>query len=153
MGIFMCHKEFKNDKVKSFSVSKLHGYYNQPILSHLDSSFSRTRNEGHKLSEEAAKCGPPILRLKIKMSSKEPIGIDLVGPEAQLQVPSKVNANIELLCEDSGMRGCWFRCTILQSLEKRMRVQYYDVLDVDGPAKLEVCESFMLLLLFCVLGG
>ncbi|CAI9760233.1 unnamed protein product [Fraxinus pennsylvanica] len=137
LGIFMCHKEFKNDKVKPFSVSKLRGYYNQPILSHLDSSFSRTRNEGHKLSEEAAKCWPPIPRLKIKMSSKEPICIDLVEPEAQLQVQSKVNANIELLCQDSGMRGCWFRCKILQSLEKCMKVLYYDVLDVDGPAKLE----------------
>ncbi|KAL2473511.1 agenet domain-containing protein/bromo-adjacent-like proteiny (BAH) domain-containing protein [Forsythia ovata] len=136
-GIFMCHREFKNDKVNPFSLSKLRGYYNQPILSHLNSSFSGTRNEGYKQSEEVAKCGPPIRRLKIKMSSKGPISIDLVGPAAQFQLLSNVNANIELLCQDSGMRGCWFRCKILQSLEKRIRVQYYDVLDVDGPAKLE----------------
>ncbi|CAA0818005.1 agenet domain-containing protein / bromo-adjacent homology (BAH) domain-containing protein [Striga hermonthica] len=45
--------------------------------------------------------------------------------------------NIELLSQDSGMRGCWFRCNIMHSSEERLKVQYYDMIDVDGPGKLE----------------
>lgn len=47
--------------------------------------------------------------------------------------------NIELLCQDSGFRGCWFRCKILEtSEENRIKVQYYDVQDSDKTGKLEV---------------
>ncbi|KAM3328129.1 hypothetical protein P3S68_033591 [Capsicum galapagoense] len=35
------------------------------------------------------------------------------------------------------MRGCWFRCKILRVSEKHLKVQYDDILDCDGPEKLE----------------
>ncbi|KAL8058578.1 hypothetical protein ABFX02_03G027800 [Erythranthe guttata] len=45
--------------------------------------------------------------------------------------------HIEVLCQDSGMRGCWFRCKVLNSSQRRLKVQYCDVNDCDGSAKLE----------------
>ncbi|GAY47682.1 hypothetical protein CUMW_106180 [Citrus unshiu] len=49
----------------------------------------------------------------------------------------KVNAQIELLCQDSGIRGCWFRCIVLQVSRKQMKVRYDDVQDEDGYGNLE----------------
>ncbi|KAG7037335.1 DUF724 domain-containing protein 3 [Cucurbita argyrosperma subsp. argyrosperma] len=48
-----------------------------------------------------------------------------------------VNEKIELLCQDSGIRGCWFRCTVLYASPKHIRVQYDDLQDEDGYGNLE----------------
>ena len=60
----------------------------------------------------------------------------------------KVNDKIELLCQDSGIRGCWFRCTILEISRKQMKVQYCDIEDQDGGGNLEV-QYLTLLLDIC----
>lgn len=52
-----------------------------------------------------------------------------------------VDEKIELLCQDSGIRGCWFRCTVLQVSRKQMKVRYADVQDEDGCGNLEVCTN------------
>ncbi|EXB36083.1 hypothetical protein L484_018242 [Morus notabilis] len=49
----------------------------------------------------------------------------------------KVDDKIELLCQDSGIRGCWFRCTVLQVSRKQMKVLYDDLQDEDGCGNLE----------------
>ncbi|CAJ1963926.1 unnamed protein product [Sphenostylis stenocarpa] len=49
----------------------------------------------------------------------------------------KVDDKIELLCQDSGIRGCWFRCTVVQVARKQLKVQYEDVQDEDGSGNLE----------------
>ncbi|KAK6124769.1 hypothetical protein DH2020_041490 [Rehmannia glutinosa] len=169
---FVCHREFKNNSVNPFSLSKLRGYSAQPILSSLQCHLpspnknrqnstaeaegcgskdpatevcKRTRNlrVGETIvggrggvrslakDKQAAKGETTRQRLKIKLANK------LVVREPESQVLSKGNENIELLSQDSGMRGCWFRCKILCSSQKRLKVQYYDVTEVDGPGKLE----------------
>ncbi|KAL0443041.1 UNVERIFIED_CONTAM: hypothetical protein Slati_2026800 [Sesamum latifolium] len=80
---------------------------------------------------------PSGQRLKIKLPSKGVAENQLVVADPQGQVFPRVNENIELLSQDSGMKGCWFRCKILSSSQKRLKVQYYDITDVDGPEKLE----------------
>ncbi|KAL1537238.1 hypothetical protein AAHA92_29773 [Salvia divinorum] len=85
---------------------------------------------------QAAKRGPANQCLKIKQAKKGPVQDNpLIGPQNQML--SRVNENIELLCQDSGMRGCWSRCKILRSSTKLLKVQYYDVIDVGGGGKLE----------------
>ncbi|GAU23735.1 hypothetical protein TSUD_128390 [Trifolium subterraneum] len=49
----------------------------------------------------------------------------------------KVDDKIEVLSQDSGIRGCWFRCTVLQVARKQLKVQYDDVQDEDGSGNLE----------------
>ncbi|XP_052734963.1 uncharacterized protein LOC108343137 isoform X2 [Vigna angularis] len=49
----------------------------------------------------------------------------------------QVGAKIEVLCQDSGIRGCWFRCKILSMSPRLLKVQYDDLLDIDGAQKLE----------------
>lgn len=50
----------------------------------------------------------------------------------------KVDDKIELLCQDSGIRGCWFICTVLEISRKHMKLQYRDLEDQDGYGNLEV---------------
>ncbi|KAM3328127.1 hypothetical protein P3S68_033589 [Capsicum galapagoense] len=78
---------------------------------------------------------PNYPMLKVKFPSSGPAGIQHV--ESQHKLSFEAGDNIEVLCQDSGMRGCWFRCKILRVSEKRLKVQYDDILDCDGPEKLE----------------
>ncbi|KAK9935869.1 hypothetical protein M0R45_012743 [Rubus argutus] len=81
-------------------------------------------------------CVPTYPKLKIKLSRKT-IGVEIVESAPQCPVSFKVNEKIELLCQDSGIRGCWFRCNVLQTSQKLLKVQYDDVQDVDGSGNLE----------------
>ncbi|PHT30920.1 hypothetical protein CQW23_27257 [Capsicum baccatum] len=73
---------------------------------------------------------PNYPKLKVKFPISGPAGIQLV--ESQHKLSFEAGDNIEVLCQDSGMRGCWFRCKILRVSAKRLKVQY-----IDGPEKLE----------------
>ncbi|GLJ22572.1 hypothetical protein SUGI_0424850 [Cryptomeria japonica] len=48
-----------------------------------------------------------------------------------------IGEKIELLCQDSGIRGCWFRCTIIKKVPHRIKVLYKDVLNEDGSGNLQ----------------
>lgn len=164
---FMCHREFKNNRVSTFNLAELCGYSAQPVLSSLNDYIPGPSSDGREnLSEKGDDCGPQnkackrmkIHRvdqtvsggdaglndlakdnrcLKITLANKGPVkNKTMIEPRNQMW-PS-VNENIELLCQDSGMQGCWLRCKILRSSTKLLKVQYYDVTDVGGPGKLEV---------------
>ncbi|GFP80487.1 hypothetical protein PHJA_000192100 [Phtheirospermum japonicum] len=106
----MCHREFKDNSINAFSLSKLRGYPTQPILSALKSHDPKQSNNNRQR----------ILKLANKLVVREP------------------DENVEILSLDSGLRGCWFRCKVLKPSEKLLKVQYYDVTeDDDGPGKLE----------------
>ncbi|XP_004295325.1 PREDICTED: uncharacterized protein LOC101315321 isoform X2 [Fragaria vesca subsp. vesca] len=80
-------------------------------------------------------CVPTYPKLKIKLSRKA-IGVD-VESVPQCPLSFKVDEKIELLCQDSGIRGCWFRCKVLKTSQKLLKVQYHDVQDVDGSGNLK----------------
>lgn len=175
--VHVCSRQFRSNKVKQFDLSKLRGYFNQPILSCLTSSpFSESDSMSHGLNEEEGEelspseyiklgkkrtrtnrssqrfvtdqlghrisgnylmtCETPYKKMKYALSGKR----SLKHVEGQQLCGSvfKVDENIELLCQDSGIRGCWFRCTVLQVSRKQMRVRYDDVQDEDGYGNLEV---------------
>ncbi|KAH7298471.1 hypothetical protein KP509_25G045100 [Ceratopteris richardii] len=48
-----------------------------------------------------------------------------------------VGNKIEILSADSGLRGCWFRCTVVAKKGDRVKVRYDDVEDVDSGKQLE----------------
>ncbi|KAE9591531.1 hypothetical protein Lal_00038813 [Lupinus albus] len=177
--VHMCSRQFKNNKHKPFSLTKLHGYSNQPMLSCLyspilskrkadclkplmeddenfaeddplmSSSKRKRSSKGHQVLEkgspdlknsaplnEMTRCEPKYPSLKLRLSRKT-MGIKVIGSKPQCEPPFKVDEKIEILCQDSGIRGCWFSCKILTASQNRLKVRYDDVLDVDGPEKLE----------------
>ncbi|GER51627.1 serine acetyltransferase [Striga asiatica] len=48
-----------------------------------------------------------------------------------------VGENVEILCQDKGVKGCWFRCKVLSMMPKCLRVVHCDVSNVDGSGQLE----------------
>ncbi|XP_055827592.1 uncharacterized protein LOC129895843 [Solanum dulcamara] len=170
-GVYMCYREFKNNKVAPFSLSELEGYYNQMMFTMSRSQQAQLKSKGHMLHEvkditredpstqrlrgsrsvdesghsgirkpipgkQIAKAKPPTCpMLNINFPSIGSVGIQLVEPQCKLSF--EVGDYLEVLCQDSGMRGCWFRCKVLQVSQKRMKVQYDDIQDCDGPEKLE----------------
>ncbi|KAG5252426.1 Agenet domain-containing protein / bromo-adjacent domain-containing [Salix suchowensis] len=174
-GFHLCFRQFKNNKIKPFALTKLHGYSNQAILSTLDGSIvpeqkiryhnrykeelthdnwtrvgskrNRTSKEPDRLESgsglrnsacgnQLAKCKSGYTKLKLRLSKKTK-GIEFVIPQSRCPSPFKVNEKIELLCQDSGVRGCWFRCKVLQASQKHLKVQYEDIHDVEGSGNLE----------------
>ncbi|KAF6150296.1 hypothetical protein GIB67_033995, partial [Kingdonia uniflora] len=94
---------------KPFDVSKLRGYFEQTILSCLEEEF--------KFNVEGTMHGAKTSR--------------------NCNSYFKANENVEILCQDSGIRGCWFRCTVLVVSRKQLKVQYADLMDEDGYGNLE----------------
>ncbi|KAK9091879.1 hypothetical protein Syun_026790 [Stephania yunnanensis] len=161
--IHMCSRQFKNSKVKPFDLSKLRGYFNQVVLSCLEEeddfdhggtiklgakrsrtcrgrqrlvisrSGIRVTSRGNKITA----CGPDYQNLKFGIPGRRPLAVKYIGQQPCLPSLFKINDKIELLCQDSGIRGCWFRCTILEISRKRLKVQYDDVQSEDDCGNLE----------------
>ncbi|XP_059655530.1 uncharacterized protein LOC132302636 [Cornus florida] len=60
------------------------------------------------------------------------------GKEAMMQKPPlhlTIGSQIEVLSQDSGMRGCWFRALIIKKHKDKVKVQYQDIKDAADEAK------------------
>lgn len=149
--VHLCYRQFKSNRVKPFDLSKMHGYFGQPILSYLSPNFLPNPefiSDGQigkedklgpsdyvKLGTKRTRNGRPCQRVPTNQNSN--LGF-LDRRLLSWYTPLfKVDEKIELLCQDSGIRGCWFRCTVLQTSRKQIRVQYNDLLDEEGCGNLE----------------
>ncbi|XP_011625127.1 uncharacterized protein LOC18438745 isoform X2 [Amborella trichopoda] len=172
----LCSRQFGNGSVKPFDVSKLHGYYNQKILSCIDlytiSKYELTCKSPIPYGEEEAghiKVGPrksrssrgrqkglpeqtqvevldtvngligvePVDQCSRFGRHEEPFGVKQIGQETWASQLFKTKDKIEVLCQDSGIRGCWFRCTVLEVSRKQLKVCYDDLLSEDESGNLE----------------
>nr|GEX49363.1 putative agenet domain-containing protein / bromo-adjacent homology (BAH) domain-containing protein [Tanacetum cinerariifolium] len=143
--VYLCLKQFKNSRLKPFKLSKLCGYFGQPIFSIMDSDF--VVDDGISPGGKRAR----ILRGR-QVVTYDPLGMHMklemlrmkVIPKDVKERPAfKVNEKIEVLCQDSGIRGCWFRCSVLKVARKRIKVIYDDLKDADDIGNLEVCIRFL----------
>ncbi|XP_004506690.1 uncharacterized protein [Cicer arietinum] len=176
--IHLCFRQLKGNKVKPFDLSKLRGYYAQPVLSSLhDDTVHITESLSNSLTGEdddinagddpkrgtkrsrSVKGSPQfcngrqgvrkLIRNKQMMGYQTFQVVNYARPNRRLlsvkpvecqhwyNSTYKVDDKIELLSQDSGIRGCWFRCTIVQVARKQLKVQYDDVQDEDGSGNLE----------------
>lgn len=176
--VHLCCRQFKSNKVKPFDLSKMHGYFDQPILSCLGPNFSAKSefisdsligeedelgpSEYLKLGSKRTRSGRPCQRFAAnhsrarsstrdsQMMAYRPLqksnygsldrklfSMKLVDYQPWYTPLFKVAEKIELLCQDSGIRGCWFRCTALQISRKQVKVQYDDLQDEEGCGNLE----------------
>lgn len=141
--VYLCLKQFKNSRLKPFKLSKLCGYFGQPIFSIMDSDFvvDDEMSPGGKRARilrgrQVITYDPSGLHMKFEMLRMKLIPKDVKN--GSLEMPAfKVNEKIEVLCQDSGIRGCWFRCSVLKVSRKRIKVIYDDLKDADDIGNLE----------------
>ncbi|MCL7034819.1 hypothetical protein MKW94_001056 [Papaver nudicaule] len=164
--VYLCYRQFKSNKIKSFDPTKLKGYFEQAILSCLEEEEEFVKGKKIKMGSKRIRSSRGQQRVltnsfggKVSSQRNEPtsseganqnlkLGLSSnsrlltaksVGVPRSKFLPFKVGEKIELLSNDSGIRGCWFRCTIVQaSSQKQMKVQYDDLEDEDESGN--VCE-------------
>lgn len=172
-SIFICMRQIKGNGVKPFTLTKLRGYSNQSILALVDDPpQSKQKLKGRRLDEEDEEWSldePPRVSGRRRKHSTEHEQLkdtsvpetlpstnpELKYPKLKFKLPKrkapepqspesfKVGDKLEFLCQDSGIRGCWFRCTVLKVSSKNLRVKYDDVEDADGTGKLEVSNCYI----------
>ncbi|CAH8381810.1 unnamed protein product [Eruca vesicaria subsp. sativa] len=155
--VHMCYRQLKKNKIKPFDLSKLRGYLDQPIMSCLSSAEAdavvcgMSKEEDEQWSEgENVMVGAERSKKKRMMSdhlltayesSCKTLKLNALGKSFLSPVDvhgvMKPDAKIEFLCQDSGIRGCWFRCTVLEVSRKQVKLQYDDIEDEDGYGNLE----------------
>ncbi|CAA6657306.1 unnamed protein product [Spirodela intermedia] len=116
-------------KCLSNNISDLRGH-----LSFIAGGLS-IRSLGH--NSQIAMNGSTFQSTKFGLSERKSLTVKLIRPFSHVVLPFKVDEKVELLCQDSGIRGCWFRCTVLQLSQRRLKVRYDDLTDEDGFGNLE----------------
>lgn len=91
--------------------------------------------------KEAAASELRTVKFNTDLSIIEPAGIKALEPKPHQPASFQVGEKIEVLCQDSGMRGCWFTCKIVRVSENSFKVQYNDAHNVEASGKLEVHHS------------
>ncbi|KAF3792538.1 hypothetical protein EJ110_NYTH08438 [Nymphaea thermarum] len=79
------------------------------------------------------------------IANRTEVGVGNGGSAATRKITNKqkpqqqfsTGCQIEVLSQDSGIRGCWFRAVILKRHGEKVKVQYQDLLDADETGKLE----------------
>ncbi|PKU75278.1 hypothetical protein MA16_Dca019324 [Dendrobium catenatum] len=100
------------------------------LKDHLDIKMSSDRNEMRKL-------WPACHNLGCDLTMRRPLSVKFIGPRNLPKPPYKADEKIELLCQDSGIRGCWFKCTVLRASQMRLKVRYDNVQNEDDCGNLE----------------
>uniref|UniRef100_A0A0D9X1B3 BAH domain-containing protein n=1 Tax=Leersia perrieri TaxID=77586 RepID=A0A0D9X1B3_9ORYZ len=74
-----------------------------------------------------------------KQSPRKHLSVKFIGPQNQHMPTYNIGDRIEVLSQDSGIVGCWFRCTVLKSCpnHNKLKVQYDDLQNADDSGRLE----------------
>ncbi|XP_060186921.1 uncharacterized protein LOC132616502 [Lycium barbarum] len=151
--VHFCFRQFKGNRVKPFELGKLRGYLEQSIFSCFSPDFFE--DEEFSAKDDVIKVGAKRARKKYKehqnmttyeesykkvkngflsrrFNSNKHVGADLWYTPKFM-----VNEKIECLSQDSGIRGCWFRCTVMEISRRQMKIRYDDIKDEDGCGNLE----------------
>ncbi|KAJ0924252.1 putative BAH domain, Agenet-like domain, Agenet domain, plant type [Helianthus annuus] len=147
--VHLCLRQFKTNRVKPFKLTKLGGYFDQPVFSVLDTDILDDEENSPRdtvrlgvkrprssRGRQMASCDSSSMDVKYEILRRKLIPKYVKNRGSNVMF-LKVNEKIELLSLDSGIRGCWFRCTVLQVTKKQMKVRYDDLMEEGGSGNLE----------------
>ncbi|RLN35481.1 uncharacterized protein C2845_PM03G12490 [Panicum miliaceum] len=161
VGFRFCFRQYSKNKFKHFDLSTLRGYFSQAVVlslkippeSEKDGEITPGRTKFPKQYERLySKCLgtkicrvpqadsiPPYQILNNKQSPGKHLSIKFIGPQNQLKPTYNAGDRVEILSQDSGIIGCWFRCTVLKSCtnHNKLKVQYDDLQNADDSGRLE----------------
>ncbi|KAF6137297.1 hypothetical protein GIB67_036334 [Kingdonia uniflora] len=122
---FLCHRLFDNGNITAFDITQIQGYWKQEILRYMYTAKVGYADDDFETRSTKRSRRPKCKNLNRHMNEK------IQTPGLFLDVAS----HVEVLSQDSGIRGCWFRAVILKSNKDKVKVRYEDVKDVEDETK------------------
>ncbi|TVU05777.1 hypothetical protein EJB05_48960 [Eragrostis curvula] len=124
---YVCRRQIDNDDVKPFDITQLQGYWSQEVLRTMFNAASSL-----KVRFKFTKGGPSSDGGQKR--KRDEFGDDVLDHNLKNLLPG---CHAEVLSQDSGIRGCWFRCLILKRHKDKIKVRYLDLQDADDTGNLE----------------
>ncbi|KAG9458439.1 hypothetical protein H6P81_002947 [Aristolochia fimbriata] len=136
---YMCHRQFDNDDITPFDVTLLQGYWNQEFLKYIYStsaSAGNSRKRRRKQETLISQCNGAA-KTFVNTSSPYSLSEKDVGKKIDSLPQLSIGSQVEVLCQDSGIRGCWFEAMIIKKHKGKVKVRYQDLQDADDMGNLE----------------
>ncbi|XP_030471816.1 uncharacterized protein LOC115689800 isoform X2 [Syzygium oleosum] len=150
LEVFVCHNLFEEDDIKPFDITQVEGYWNQDVLKRMNPfplPKPPLRSQPTEFPRDM-KCNVDedggIRPRKKQRLVKESDAIEMhslkEGSEQKIMKKDPphhliVGSEVEVLSQDSGLRGCWFRASIIKAFNAKVKVCYQDILDADDETK------------------
>lgn len=144
---FVCQRLYDTNELKPFAISDVKGYWNQEILKQICVSLPNKRKSeefstgvfGNRLNKRPSSLSKDSDQRNKPINSFQEPGLEGSSPlrdvkEKYLQFLSN-GSQVEILSQDSGIRGCWFRALVIKKRKNKVKVQYKDVKDAEDEAK------------------
>ncbi|KAL0806781.1 hypothetical protein Bca101_099273 [Brassica carinata] len=128
---FFCQKLYGDDGIEPYDITQLQGYWRQEVLRYLNVSILKSGEGVQPLGTDPA------------------TGASLVGPvdfeasDASMCKGAEDGSShfinkgslVEVLSQDSGIRGCWLIALVVKKHKDKVKVQYQDIMDADDDSK------------------
>ncbi|PWA95382.1 Agenet-like domain-containing protein [Artemisia annua] len=127
---YVCLNLFDNEVVKPFDITRVKGYWNQNIHSFMvsDGIGIRPRKRLRRFVDHidsSGLCGPLYPKSSAHNSN---VAEDFV---TEYKHEYTKGSEIELLSQDSGIRGMWFRGVVIKKHKDKLKVRYQDIKDAE----------------------
>jgi hypothetical protein len=140
---YLCCRQIDYDDVKPFDITQLQGYWSQELLktmfnagSSLKVRFKVTKGGPGSVGAQKRKCDNDNNPQRCLPSGG--FGSDSLDLDHSIQKQLNPGCHVEILSQDSGIRGCWFRCLILKRHRDKIKVRYQDLQNAEDTGNLEV---------------
>ncbi|KAJ0256238.1 Aproteint and bromo-adjacent y [Hirschfeldia incana] len=144
---FFCQKLYGDDGIEPYDITQLQGYWRQEVLRYLNVSIPMSGECVQPLGTDpatgASLAGSVGIRSKKRSRSADDIKSDLEASDASLCKDAeyglshiiKKGSLVEVLSQDSGIRGCWLIALVVKKHKDKVKVQYQDIMDADDESK------------------
>uniref|UniRef100_A0A0E0ELS6 BAH domain-containing protein n=1 Tax=Oryza meridionalis TaxID=40149 RepID=A0A0E0ELS6_9ORYZ len=130
---YICRRQIDEDGVKPFDVTQLQGYWSQEVRFKVTKGASSSDGAQKRKRDAFSETDPQQCVPSAAFGSDSPKN-DL---EHKTQKQLYPGSRAEVLSQDSGIRGCWFRCSVLKRRGDKIKVRYEDLQDADETGNLE----------------
>lgn len=131
---FVCRNQFDNEVVKPFDITQVKGYWKQNIHRFMstdpDAVGIRPRKKLRRLVDTDMHPMPPTIREAdvCEFNSKKRTLAEYASMQKHQYA---IGSEIEVLSQDSGIRGIWFKAVVFKKHKDKLKVRYQDIKDAD----------------------
>nr|XP_043624741.1 uncharacterized protein LOC122596256 [Erigeron canadensis] len=117
---FVCRYQIDNEVVKPFDVTQLKGYWNQIIH-----KFISTDAAGIRPKKRLRRLVDGEYNSENRKSAENVVSLKACTQKHGYTIGDE----IEVLSQDSGIKGMWFKATVIKNHRDKLKVRYRDIKD------------------------